>query len=110
MGYDVAWLGALKHVMDVSVCLRQLGDCFCWGSTGVSRILCGYCHGDGGSGVGDGCGDCRCRCLCGCVQGLLGEVPGAKDVFSFLQSRSYSPDREGFILGDIFADGATRSP
>jgi hypothetical protein len=42
----------------------------------------------------------------GLASGVLGGSEGAKTVFGFLQTKSFSRDREGFILGDVFADGA----
>merc|ERR1740138_181937 len=40
---------------------------------------------------------------------VLGDNAQAKEVFGFLQSKTFSKDREGFILGDVFADGVVRN-
>lgn len=40
---------------------------------------------------------------------VLGDNAQAKEIFGFLQSKTYSKDREGFILGDVFADGVVRN-
>ena len=40
---------------------------------------------------------------------VLGDNEQAKEIFGFLQSKTYSKDREGFILGDVFADGVVRN-
>lgn len=40
---------------------------------------------------------------------VLGDNAQAKEVFGFLQSKTYTKDREGFILGDVFADGVVRN-
>ena len=45
----------------------------------------------------------------GLAEGALAGKEGAKAIFGFLQSRSFSTDREGFILGDIFADTVVRN-
>jgi len=40
---------------------------------------------------------------------VLGNNAQAKEIFGFLQSKTYTKDREGFILGDVFADGVVRN-
>ena len=42
--------------------------------------------------------------------GRRGNNAKAKEIFGFLQSKTFSKDREGFIMGDVFADGVVRSP
>lgn len=46
----------------------------------------------------------------GLAEPILGSNAKAKEVFGFLQSKTFSKDREGFIMGDVFADGVVRSP
>lgn len=45
----------------------------------------------------------------GLAEPLLGNNEKAKEVFGFLQSKTFSKDREGFIMGDVFADGVVRN-
>ena len=45
----------------------------------------------------------------GLSEPFLGGNAQAKEIFGFLQSKTYSKDREGFILGDVFADGVVRN-
>ena len=45
----------------------------------------------------------------GLAAALMGNNEKAKEIFGFLQSRTFSKDREGFILGDVFADGVIRN-
>ena len=45
----------------------------------------------------------------GLSEPILGGNEKAKEVFGFLQSKTFSKDREGFILGDVFADGVVRN-
>ncbi len=45
----------------------------------------------------------------GLAAALMGNNEKAKEMFGFLQSRTFSKDREGFILGDVFADGVIRN-
>jgi hypothetical protein len=45
----------------------------------------------------------------GLSEAVLGDNEKAKEVFGFLQSKTFSKDREGFILGDVFADGVVRN-
>jgi hypothetical protein len=46
----------------------------------------------------------------GLAEPVLGNNAKAKEIFGFLQSKTFSKDREGFIMGDVFADGVVRSP
>lgn len=45
----------------------------------------------------------------GLSEAILGDNAKAKEIFGFLQSKKFSKDREGFILGDVFADGVVRN-
>jgi len=45
----------------------------------------------------------------GLAEPVLGGNAKAKEVFGFLQSKTFSKDREGFILGDVFADAVVRN-
>jgi hypothetical protein len=45
----------------------------------------------------------------GLAAALMGNNEKAKEMFGFLQSRTFSKDREGFLLGDVFADGVIRN-
>jgi len=40
---------------------------------------------------------------------VLGNNEQAKQIFGFLQAKTFTKDREGFILGDVFADGVIRN-
>lgn len=40
---------------------------------------------------------------------VLGNNEQAKEIFGFLQAKTFTKDREGFILGDVFADGVVRN-
>jgi hypothetical protein len=45
----------------------------------------------------------------GLAESVLSGNEQAKEIFGFLQSKTFSKDREGFILGDVFADGVVRN-
>ena len=45
----------------------------------------------------------------GLAEPVLGGNEKAKEVFGFLQSKTFTKDREGFIMGDVFADGVVRN-
>ncbi len=45
----------------------------------------------------------------GLAEPVLGGNAKAKEIFGFLQSKTFSKDREGFILGDVFADAVVRN-
>jgi hypothetical protein len=45
----------------------------------------------------------------GLAEPVLGGNEQAKEIFGFLQSKTFSKDREGYIMGDVFADGVVRN-